>query len=47
MPSLSYIITMVALTASAATAHYTSMGMDGVSCYIYNGIKGTPEGTYD
>ncbi|OAA41620.1 Piso0_000007-like protein [Cordyceps fumosorosea ARSEF 2679] len=36
--------TVVLLTAGAAHAHYASMGLDGVSCYIYNGIKGTPDG---
>jgi len=44
MPSLRNAITMVALTTSAVAAHYANMGMDGVSCYIYNGIKGTPDG---
>jgi len=38
-------VTLVIISAVTPTrAHYANMGMDGVSCYIYNGIKGTPAG---
>jgi hypothetical protein len=35
---------VVAGATTTTTAHYANMGMDGISCYIYNGIKGTPAG---
>jgi len=38
------VITMVVLTTSAVAVHYASMGLDGVSYYIFNGIKGTSGG---
>jgi len=44
MLSLKSAFTAAALTISAVAAHSANMGMDGVSCYIYNGIRGTPDG---
>ncbi|KAK0737984.1 hypothetical protein B0T18DRAFT_307646, partial [Schizothecium vesticola] len=34
----------LALVSGSATAHYANMGLPGVSCYIYDDIKGTPQG---
>ena len=44
MFSLSKIILPLTLVGGFATAHYANMAIEGVSCYIYNGIKGTPDG---
>jgi hypothetical protein len=38
------LIAAFALTTSLVSAHYANMGMKDVTCYIYNGIKGTPNG---
>lgn len=43
MTSLRSAITVAALIISAANAHYANMTLDGVSCYIYDGIAGTPD----
>lgn len=37
-------ITALVLTSSVALGHYANMGLDGISCYIYNGIAGTAYG---
>lgn len=34
----------LALASGSVTAHYANMGLPGVSCYIYNDIKGTTQG---
>lgn len=34
----------ITLLAGSSVAHYANMGLDNVSCYIYNGIKGTENG---
>lgn len=44
MVSSKAILIATAMISGAVNAHYANMGQDGVSCYIYNGIKGTPQG---
>lgn len=44
MALLRNIMTAAAFVVSAAHAHYANMALDDVSCYIYNGIKGTADG---
>jgi hypothetical protein len=41
---LKHPLVVTAMVSGAADAHYANMGQDSVSCYIYDGIKGTPHG---
>lgn len=42
--SIFALLALAAPLIPTASAHYANMGLDNVSCYLLNGVKGTPEG---